>query len=359
MIKMTQPKLYTRGIKLWVRFSLNGEVIKRSLNIEDSKANRKLANTQIIPQMLLKVHSGEFFENTIVPTVKDMVIMSLKIHQGSRKYLTQKHYEAGYKNHIIPKFANRKIDTIKPSELAIWQNDLLKTHASKTVAVLRVIFYSMFDDALRDELITKNPFSIVKAPNVETIKKVNPFTKEDIFKLLDKIDISMRCYFAIGFFTGMRTGEITALRLTDIDLDNKIISVTKTRNKGIESSPKTKSSNREVDILDVLLPYLKEHLKLYPTNDYMFETRNLNPYNSSYQIARKIRWSELLNDLNLEYRTMYQMRHTFASLMISSGEDILWVSNMLGHKNSAITLSVYAKYTKNTKKIRGTFLLSS
>jgi len=43
------------------------------------------------------------------------------------------------------------------------------------------------------------------------------------------------------------------------------------------------------------------------------------------------------------------MRHTFASLMISSVEDILWVSNMLGHKNSLITLQVYAKYTKSTK----------
>jgi len=52
------------------------------------------------------------------------------------------------------------------------------------------------------------------------------------------------------------------------------------------------------------------------------------------------------------------MRHTFASLMISSGEDILWVSSMLGHKNSNITLSTYAKYVKNDKKARGTFLLN-
>jgi len=359
MLKMTQPKLYTRGVKLWVRYSLDGQVIKQSLNIEDNKANRKFATTQLIPQMLLKVHSGEFFENTIVPTVKDMIEMSLKIHQGSRKYLTQKHYEAGYKNHIIPIFGNRKLNTIKASELAIWQNSLLQTHASKTVAVLRVIFYSMFDDALRDELINKNPFDIVKAPSVQSKKEVNPFSKDDIFRILDKIDISMRCYFAIGFFTGMRTGEITALRLTDIDLDNKIIKVTKTRNKAIESSPKTQSSNREVDILDALLPYLKEHLELFPNNDYMFKTRKNNPFNSSYQIARRVHWSELLDELGLEYRNMYQMRHTFASLMIASGEDILWVSSMLGHKNSSITLSVYAKYTKNTKKIRGTFLLAS
>ena len=92
MIKMTEPKLYIRGVKLWVRFSLNGEVIKRSLNIEDSKVNRKLATTQIIPQMLLKVHSGEFFNNKIVPTVKEMIDISLKMNRASRKLLTHRSY---------------------------------------------------------------------------------------------------------------------------------------------------------------------------------------------------------------------------------------------------------------------------
>jgi integrase len=50
------------------------------------------------------------------------------------------------------------------------------------------------------------------------------------------------------------------------------------------------------------------------------------------------------------------MRHSFASLMISSGEDILWVSNMLGHKDSSMTLEVYAKYVKQTDKKRAEFL---
>ena len=60
----------------------------------------------------------------------------------------------------------------------------------------------------------------------------------------------------------------------------------------------------------------------------------------------------------MKHRTMYQMRHTFASMMINSGEDILWVASMLGHKNANITLQVYAKYMKNEKKKRGSFLLN-
>ena len=127
MVKMTEPKLFTRGVKLWVRFSLNGEVIKKSLNIEDSKANRKLATMQIIPQMLLKVHSGEFFENNIVPTVEEMIDISLKMRKASRKINTHKAYNYVLNKHIIPIFGKRKIDSIKASELTLWQNELLKT----------------------------------------------------------------------------------------------------------------------------------------------------------------------------------------------------------------------------------------
>lgn len=356
MVKMTQPKLYTRGSKLWIRFSLNGEVIKKSLNIEDTKANIKLAQTQIIPQMLLKVHSGEFFNTTTVPTLKEMIEISLKMHQGARKYLTHKSYESVFRNNIIPHFGNRKLDSIKPSELLLWQNDLLTSRASKSVAKIRTIFYGVFEDALRDELIDKNPFLSVKTPKVETQRKINTFSKEEIFRILDAMDINIRAYFAIGFFTGMRTGEITALKWEDIDLEHKTIKVQRTRNKGIESTPKTISSVREIEILDVLLPYLQEHHKLYYHREYLFQTRNRRPYNSASEIA-SVYWMPTLKDLGIEYRNLYQMRHTFASMMIASGEDILWVSNMLGHKHSAITLQVYAKYTKNDKKVRGTFLL--
>lgn len=357
MIKMTEPKLYNRGVKLWVRFSLNGEVIKRSLNIEDNKANRKLATTQIIPQMLLKVHSGEFFENNTVPTVKEMIDISLDMNKSSRKYLTMKAYKGNLDNHVIPYFGKKRINSIKPSELLIWQNKLLEKYSSKHVANIRIIFNGIFQDALRDEIIEKNPLALVKAPSQQTNKKINPFTKEEIFRILDNSNPKIKTFFAIGFFTGLRTGEITALKWNDIDFENRTISVKATRNKGIETTPKTKASVREVDILDVLFPYLQEHLKYKTNSPYVFNTNRNEPYYSANKISQ-VYWEKILKKLDIEHRVLYQMRHTFASLMISSGEDILWVSSMLGHKSANITLQVYAKYTKSEKKKRGTFLLN-
>ncbi|NOQ32207.1 MAG: tyrosine-type recombinase/integrase [Helicobacteraceae bacterium] len=173
----------------------------------------------------------------------------------------------------------------------------------------------------------------------------------------EHLDIKIRAYFAIGFFTGMRTGEITGLKWSDIDLEAKTIKVQRTRNKAIESTPKTHSSIREVEIMDVLFPYIEKHYRLFSHQEYVFQTKNALPFNGSSQVARTY-WVPTLKDLTLEHRNLYQMRHTFASMMIASGEDILWVSNMLGHKNSSITLQVYAKYIKNDKKQRGTFLLN-
>jgi integrase len=63
-----------------------------------------------------------------------------------------------------------------------------------------------------------------------------------------------------------------------------------------------------------------------------------------------------LQKCDLEYRPIYHTRHTFATVMLENGEDILWVSNMLGHTDSTMTLSRYARYIKCEDKKRATFL---
>jgi integrase len=296
-------------------------------------------------------------ENNIVPTVQEMIDISLKMHRANRKINTNKAYNYVLNKHIIRIFGKRKIDSIKASELTLWQNELLKTLSNKTVINVRIVFNGIFEDALKDEIISKNPFSIIKAPSNIAKNENVPFSKDEIFKILESCPLKIRAFFAIGFFTGMRTGEITALKWSDIDFNKKIISVKRSRNKGIETTPKTKSSIRNVEILDVLLPYLENHLQFKTDSEYVFLARGNNPFNSSNKIST-IYWKKVLKELNIPYRNLYQMRHTFASLMIASGEDILWVANMLGHKNSNITLSTYAKYMKDDKKKRGTFLLN-
>ncbi|MEA3523127.1 MAG: tyrosine-type recombinase/integrase [Campylobacterota bacterium] len=113
---------------------------------------------------------------------------------------------------------------------------------------------------------------------------------------------------------------------------------------------------RTIDILDQLYPYLKEQYKRTGDKDsYVF----LNDHDTHYYDIKRIRdsrWKKLLKESKLEYRTIYQMRHTFATIMIEHGEDILWVSHMLGRADSSMTLQMYAKYRKRKETKRARFL---
>ena len=71
---------------------------------------------------------------------------------------------------------------------------------------------------------------------------------------------------------------------------------------------------------------------------------------------RDYSWKKTLEKCELDYRPIYHTRHTFATIMLENGEDILWVSNMLGHTDSTMTLSKYARYIKRESKKRGQFL---
>lgn len=354
-------RLYTRKqcekTYLYVDFTFNEKRYRRPLKLEDTPKNRKLAKTKLMPEIQYKLNSGEFFKNEKqIPTVDEFAKTSFEIHKNERREITQKRYLRLYHLHIEPYFKNRRMDTIKPSELAKWQNQLLEKVVGKTVKGVRTIFNTFFEDALKDELLEKNPFALIKAPNSEVKLHKNPFSVSEIFNILDAAPDKMRAFFAIGFFTGMRTGEIIGLKWEDINFHEATIRVERSRRQGIETLPKTKNSIRTIDIIDTLFPYLQKHRKLSREDSiYVFETYLEEPFNTCDKISSHY-WKKTLKQLGISYRNLYQMRHTFASLMLSNGEDILWVSNMLGHKHSSMTLDMYARYIRQKNRERATFL---
>lgn len=142
----------------------------------------------------------------------------------------------------------------------------------------------------------------------------------------------------------MRPGEIISLTWNDIDFEKKRIAVDKTTVNGKVGDVKTESSVRYVDIIPVLEDELKNLYKETGNNKYLLLSSFNKPFYSHDIIAK--RFKELLMDINIKERKLYNLRHTFASMMISQGQNILWVSRMLGHKDISITLKVYTKFIK-------------
>lgn len=206
---------------------------------------------------------------------------------------------------------------------------------------------SILNLAIKQEILSQNVLFLPKVSMLKEAQKC-PFSLDEVELLLKNSTGSLNTYLYIAFFTGMRLGEIFALTWGDIDFEKKEISVTKTLDfiaKKI-NTPKTLSSYRVIDLLEVLekkLYSLRKDSSL-PVIDF-----NVNKIRTSYKT--------LLKSLNLKYRVLYNTRHTFASIMLSRGEEPMWVGcKMLGHKNLNETFKSYAKYLPKNVVERAKFL---
>ena len=350
-------KLISKNKKLWITFYHQSKRYRRSLGLDDTKANRKLALNTIIPEIQYKLNQGTFFNNDRAskPTVAEYAKISFALHEKERKSSTRYDYETSLRLHILPTFGKRRLSSIKPSDIALWQNKLLDRLTPRRVRNIRAVFNGIFEDALRDEIIEKNPISKVKVPKIDKVE-ITAFTLQEVKCIIEHAKDDLQSFVALGFFTGMRSGEMIGLRWEDVDLDKREISIKRTIKMGEVTTPKTQNSIRTIDIIDQLYPYmLKQFERTGQYNSYVFLNKDLNHYYDIKRI-RNTRWKNLLKELGIKYRTIYHMRHTFATVMIEHGEDILWVSHMLGHADSSMTLQMYAKYRKQKDKKRATFL---
>jgi integrase len=343
--------------ELWYSCTYEGKRIRKPLGLTDTKANRKFVENHIFPDLLVQFKTGEFFENTnTMPIVNEFIKVSLELHKNRRNSITQNDYISIHKNHIKEFLGLKKLDEIKPSHLEMWQNYLIDKGLSHArIRTIRTVLYTMYDDALKDEIVTKNPLDLVSTPIIQDVD-IKPFTLEEMQLIISKAKGQLKNFYATAFFTGMRSGELIGLRWEDIDFENFEISINRRIKNGEIALPKTKSSKRVIDIIDTLMPYLEAQYKLTGEfNSFVFLNQNSEHCYDIKRIRERY-WKKHLKSIGIEYRPIYHTRHSFTTLMLSNNEDILWVSNMLSHKDSNVTFSKYSRYIKNDKKQRANFL---
>lgn len=153
--------------------------------------------------------------------------------------------------------------------------------------------------------------------------------------------------------TGLRIGEICALKWSDIDFENKLLYVSrtvqriavmgrKTRTALLESEPKSSFSKREIPIADEIVKFLLPYRK---SEGYLFKgTKPMEPRTYQNKFAKYIR------DAELPKSHFHILRHTFATNCIDSGMDVKSLSEILGHADVKITLNRYVHPTMETKR---------
>lgn len=187
--------------------------------------------------------------------------------------------------------------------------------------------------------------------------EINPLPIEEIKKFQENVDTHFLPFFTVAFFTGMRFGEMAALKWKNVDFRRNTIHVKETRVVGEETPPKTKKSKRYIKMLPPVRQALEKQQKLSGKDQYVFRDKNGRLLTPDH--VRRMIWIPALKKAELEYRPLIQTRHTFASIMIDSGEDLGWIQRMLVHGTLQMIYQHYYSWIESETRIDGSAFLKN
>jgi len=290
-------------------------------------------------------------------TVRTYLAEWLANKKPTIKASTHNDYSKTIHNLIIPQFGCMLLGALSRADVRTWIADL--NCSNKRISNILSPLRAALQDAQHDDLIPTNPLHgwTYKRNNPPQSKHhIDPFTENEQERIIDAAKGQIRNQCVVFFWTGMRTSELIALDWDDIDWGKKKIRINKaiTSASKVEETTKTKTGTR---LIDMLLPVEQA---LTDQKQYTLLCGNKIFHNPSYskpwtgdQAIRKRFWVPLLKLAEVRYRNPYQTRHTYASMMLSAGENLAWVSSQMGHSNVLITARTYARWIQDDKQQGG------
>jgi len=276
--------------------------------------------------------------------------------RGSVGQSTFDRYEIAVRVHINPALGRLKLKKLNPAHLASFYQDRLATgFAPASVNKLHVTLHKALDQAVKWNLIPCNVAEVVTAPRPAP-PEMRTLSAAETRKLLEAAcSDKLEALYMLAVHTGMRQGELLALKWQDVDLNNAKLSVrrTITRSGGriLLGEPKTKKSRRTISLTDTGISVLREHLDrqmgqierlgdLYKDQGLVFASEVGTPVNPTN--LRRRSFAPLLERAGLPQIRFHDLRHTCATLLLSCNIHPKYVQELLGHANIAITLDTYS-----------------
>lgn len=259
---------------------------------------------------------------------------------------------------ILPYFQSKVISEITPADIRQWQNQMIaKGFSTNYLKLINTQLVAMLNYAVRYCNLRENPCHKAGSIGKPKARKMQFWTKEDFHRFLlcvaDK-PASLAAFQTL-FWTGMRSGELLALTMEDLDLEIGTIHISKTysRSHGIDTitDPKTPKSNRVVTIPTFLIQVLRNYTKMYSfqPHDRIF------PYTKHY-LHHEMNRGCFLSGLN--HIRLHDLRHSHASLLIELGCSPVLISERLGHEKVETTLNIYSHLYPN-KQVELAMMLHS
>ena len=317
--------------------------------MEPTKANLKYAE-RLRSTILLEIAQGTFspakyFETETAsphPTVSEALEKWLVSMKRSAATSTLRDYKSSVTFHLIPAFGHLRIDQVTASTVRAWIGTLTKI-TNKRINNILVPLRGILSDAFHDGLIDKNPMDRIKNLPLDT-REPDPFTIDEIGLILAECDPESRNLFQFAFWTGLRTSELVGLEWGDIDWKRGSVFVRRASVRGVVKETKTKAGMREVKLLDRAIEALEaqKEYSLLAGGRIFTSPFTHAPWTGDTAILH--RWMTVLRKAGVRYRNPYQTRHTYASMLLSAGENPMWVAAQMGHADWGMIRKRYGRW---------------
>jgi integrase len=272
-------------------------------------------------------------------------------------------YKYVAEKHITPNLSKTTLQKLETKDIQIILNKMLSEgKSSRLIHLAYQIVNGALKQAVREQKVYRNICDAIQLPRL-TYKEIMPLNKDQVKSFLD-IAKKNKYYpaFILELSTGLRRGELLALRWSDIDLEKGTLQVRQSLNRVRKadgnkktqlmfSTPKTKKSQRVIMIPANALTELKAHqLATGNRNNpdaLVFGSKKgqpIDPRSFTHVFER------LITKAKLPKTSFHALRHTVAVLLLQAGEKVKNIQDLLGHEKYSTTMDIYASYVPDDEK---------
>jgi integrase len=317
---------------------------KRVLRYETLGPMSRRQAAEILSQKVATASSGKAQTRSLV-TFRTLASEWQAAVLPMYKHSTQKHRRFMLSKHLLPRFGDKALSEITRQEIQVYVAHLIQQgYAPKSIDHTIDVLSAVLRTAMKWGHLQENPARGVELPTLKTVRPKWALTPDQAARLLDKMSPLGRAMVGLAILSGLRRGELFALRWRDIDEDKRTLTVREAVYDGKFSTPKTEAGLRQIPLSDVALSFIgvwKRHAGSTAADALVFATKTGNSISPNNVLRRSI--FPACTALNLPKATWLTFRRTYSSWSHDKGVPGKVVAQLMGHANVDTTLNVYTQ----------------